>query len=136
MTWEYRSMVCRLSTWTRAELADLAQVIAAQVHQHVVLGQLLLVGQQFLFQSLVLLVGLAAGPGTGQGEGVEHAVLQLHQRLRGGPGHLHVRPGEVEHVGGGVRGPQDAVGVQQASRQKGALSRLESTIWKMSPSRI
>ena len=103
-----------------AELADLAQVIAAQVHQHVVLGQLLLVGQQLLFQGLVLCVGLAAGPGPGQGEGVEHAVLQLHQRLRGGTGHLYVRPGEVEHVGGGVRGPQDAVGIQQRPGEGGA----------------
>ena len=46
---------------------------------------------------------------------MEDPVLQLHQGLRGGPRHLYVGAGEVEHIGGGVEGPQDAVGVQQAS---------------------
>ena len=76
-------------------------------------GQLLLVGEQLLLQGPVLLRGPSPGPGARQGEGVEHPVLQLHQGLRGGPSQLHVLAGEVEQVGGGVDGAQDAVHVQQ-----------------------
>ena len=75
-------MECSVSTCTRAEAADLAQVVAPQVHQHVVLGQLLFVGKKLLFKRLVLLVGFAPRPRARQREGVQHAVLQLDQRFR------------------------------------------------------
>ena len=103
----------------RAEFADLPQVVAAQVHQHIVLRQLLFVGEKVRLQGFVLRIRPPSGPGARQGEGVENAVLQLHQGLRRGPRHLHVGTGEVEHIRGGVQGPQDAVGVQQAPLEGG-----------------
>ena len=46
MTWLYRSMVANSGTSTRARLADPAQVVAAQVDEHDVLGPFLRVGEQ------------------------------------------------------------------------------------------
>ena len=66
----------------RAEPADFPQIVAPQIHQHVVLGQLLLIGQQLFLQGPVLFRGLPSGAGARQGEGVEHPVLQLHQGFR------------------------------------------------------
>ena len=104
----------------RAEFADLAQVVSAQIHQHIVLRQLLFVGQQLRLQRGVLFVGRAPGPRARQREGVQHAVFQLHQCLRGSARHLHVRARKVEHIGRGVQGAQDAVGVQEAPLKGGA----------------
>jgi hypothetical protein len=52
----------------RARLGHPADVVAAQVHQHDVLGPLLGVGQQFGLQRLVLLLGrpAAACPASGR----------------------------------------------------------------------
>ena len=50
-----------------------------------------------------------------RGEGVQHAVPELHQGLRRCACHLDVASGEVEHVGRRVGGPQHPVDVQQAS---------------------
>ena len=96
-----------------AEAADLPNVVPPQVHQHVVFGQLLFVRQEFFFQPLILLRCPSPGPGARQGEGVEHPVLQLYQCLGRRPGQFHVVAGEVEQVGGGIDGAQDAVHVQQ-----------------------
>ena len=76
----------------RAEAADLAEVVAAQIHQHIVLGQFLFVGQQLRFQRLVLRLCPTPWPGPGQRKGVQHAVFQLQQRFGGGAGHLRVGP--------------------------------------------
>ena len=43
----------------RAEFADLAEVVAPEVDEHIVLGKLLFVVQQALFKRLVLLVRFA-----------------------------------------------------------------------------
>ena len=66
----------------RPEAADLAEVVASEVHQHIVLSQLLAVGEQLRLQGPVLLGGLSPRPGAREREGVQHAVLQLDQRLR------------------------------------------------------
>ena len=69
------------TTSTRAGLADPAQVVAAQVDEHQVLGALLGVGEQLVGERLVLLRRGAAVPGAG--DGVDHGppVLDLDQRL-------------------------------------------------------
>ena len=52
----------------RAEPADLPQIVPPQVHQHIVLGQLLLIGEQLLLHGPVLLRGLSSGPCARQGK--------------------------------------------------------------------
>ncbi len=107
-----------------ARLADPAEVVAAEVHQHQVLGPLLGVGEQFGGQRRVLVRGGAAVPGPG--DRVQHrlAVGDLDQRLRAGADHVEAalggaaRPGEAEqvHVRAGVGGAQHAVDVQRGGR--------------------
>ncbi len=67
-----------------AVLADAAQVVAAQVHQHDVLGALLGIGQQFVGEVAILL-GLLAAPACA-GDRVQRgdAVLEPHMHLRAG----------------------------------------------------
>ena len=60
-----------------AEFADLAQVVAPEIDQHIMLGELLFVTQQLRFQRLVLLFCFSSGSGAGEGKGMEHTVLQL-----------------------------------------------------------
>ena len=64
----------------RAVVGDPADVVAAQVDEHDVLGPLLGVGQQLLGQRLVLGLVLAPPPGAGQRADRHHA------RPRPGPG--------------------------------------------------
>ena len=87
----------------RAVLAHPAEVVAAQVDQHHVLGALLLVGQQLL--------GRAPGPPRPwrraaacrrSGAGLTRAALHLDQRLRRGAGDLEVLEVEEVHVRAGV----------------------------------
>ena len=98
-----------------AEFRDAAQVIPAQVHKHIMFRQFLLILQQVLLQLPVLLRGSAPGVGSCQREGVQDAVFQLHQRFRAGSGHLHIRAGEVEHIGRRVYRAKRPVHVQQAA---------------------
>ena len=102
-----------------AQRADAPDVVAAQIHQHVVLGPLLFVRQQFPFQPAILRLRPPPGPGARQGEGVQHAVLQLHQGFRRRTGDLHIVAGEVEHVGGGVLRAQRPVDVEHAALRPG-----------------
>jgi len=82
MTWEKAFDAVQLFHHHRAESADTPQVVSPQVHQHVVLCKLLFVREQLRLQRLILRVGLASLPRSRQREGVQHAVLQLYQRLR------------------------------------------------------
>ena len=67
----------------RAELGDAADVVAAEVHEHDVLGPLLGVGQQFLLEGLVLGLVVARGGGCRRGGGWSaHAVLDAAEDLR------------------------------------------------------
>ena len=99
----------------RAELAYLAKVVAAQIYQHVMFGQLLFVGQQFDLKRLILRVSLAARPRTRQREGVQHAIFKLNQRFGRCTRHLNISAGEVEHVRRRVDRAQYAVRVEQTS---------------------
>lgn len=53
----------------RADLGNSTEVIAAQIDQHVMLGKLLLIGKQLVFERLVLLRRFAARTGAGNREG-------------------------------------------------------------------
>lgn len=61
-------MECSFSTCTVPEFADLAEVVAPEVDEHIVLGKLLFVVQQALFKRLVLLVRFAARTGPREGK--------------------------------------------------------------------
>ena len=60
----------------RADLGDPADIVAAEVQQHQVLGALLGVGEQLLFQRLVLLRGGAAAARAGDRPDGDRAVVR------------------------------------------------------------
>ena len=103
-----------------SKAGDFSQVVAAQIHQHVVFGDFLGVDEKIRFQSFVFFLGLSSGTGSGKGKGMEHAIFQFYQRLRGRAGDFHVGSGKIEHVRGRVHGPQDPVGIEQASLKRRA----------------
>ncbi len=95
------------------ELRNLTDVVAAKVHQHVVLGQLLLIRKEPRLQCLIFLQSLATRPRARQREGVELTVLELDQSLRRSPRHLHIRSCKIEHVRRRIQRPQHAVAIQK-----------------------
>ena len=96
-----------------AVLADAAEVVAPQVHQHHVLGALLGVGQQLVGQ---LAVGAAARAGAGDRAQLHAPAAHLHERLRRGAGDLEVPEVEEVHVGAGVDRAQAAVDRERLDR--------------------
>ena len=65
-----------------AVLADAAHVVAAEIHEHHVLGPLLLVALQLFAEPHVLLFAAAAGARAGNGMGLHPAPLHPHEHLR------------------------------------------------------
>ena len=51
---------------------------------------------------------------------MQNPVFQLHQGLWRCASHFHIGAGEVEHIGRGVDGAEDAVGIEQAALKGGA----------------
>ena len=82
-----------------------ADVVAAQVQQHQVLGPLLRIGQQFRLQSLILGRRLAARAGAGDGADGDLAVPQANQDFGAGADQLEVAEVQKEHEGRGVEPP-------------------------------
>ena len=108
----------------RAVLRDATHVVAPQVHQHAVLGQLLLVGQELLLQRAILRAVAAPRARPGDGPHRDDAVLQPDQHLRRGPDDAEVPEFQVEQVGGGVDGADGAVELKRvlAERRGQALA--------------
>lgn len=109
----------------RADLGNSTEVIAAQIDQHVMLGKLLLIGKQLVFERLVLLRRFAARTGAGNREGGQAAVIQPDKRFRRGTHDLVPINGKEHHVRRGIGGAEHAVCAQQAVRiRTGKLPRL------------
>ena len=66
----------------RAELADAAEIVAAEVDEHHVLGAFLLVALQLLGQPQVLLLVAAARPRAGDRMRLDAPAFDAHQHLR------------------------------------------------------
>ena len=64
-----------------ADLGDAADIVAAEIEQHQVLGALLRVGEQAILVGLVLVRGLAARHGAGDRADRDRAVAHAHQDL-------------------------------------------------------
>ena len=74
-----------------AEVADAADVVAAQVDQHDVLGALFFVVHHLGFESEVGGLVCAAGAGAGDGPVLDFAVVHADQQLGRGTGQLNRR---------------------------------------------
>ena len=101
-----------------AVLADAAEVIAPEVHQHHVLGPLLGIVDEALREAAVLLLAGAARIGARDRPGLDPVAAHLDQGLRRGPGELKVSELEEVHVGRGVDGAQPAVDREGVNRRR------------------
>ena len=92
-----------------ADLRHPADIVAAEVEQHQVLGQFLGVAQQLVGQFLVAGRRRAALAGAGDGADRDLALLDLDQDFRARAGDGEVAEIEEVHVGRGVGAAQRAV---------------------------
>jgi hypothetical protein len=101
----------------RAVLADPAQVVAGQVHQHGVLGQFLGIGLELGRQALVLERRGAAPAGAGDGHRAHPGAFDPHQHLRRGAHQLAPAQGHEEVVGRRVQPPEPPVDRERVALQ-------------------
>jgi hypothetical protein len=66
----------------RTEAADPADVVAGEIDEHEVFGQLLFIGEEFLFEGQIVGDRCAAFAGAGDGADFHQAVGQAHMHLR------------------------------------------------------
>ena len=102
---------------TEPILGDAADVVAAQVDEHDVLGPLLGVGQQFVGEALVLFLGAAAAARAGQRADGDLAVDHADHDLRRAADQRALRRPQEEHERAGVHDPQRAVDVERIGRR-------------------
>ena len=97
---------------------DAADVVAAEVDQHHVLGALLQVAEQLSLQPRVFSRVRAAAARAGQRPGLDAPALDLHELLGRSAHHVAVAPeGEEEHVRRRIDRAQAAVHVERAGRE-------------------
>ncbi len=96
--------------------ADPADVVAAEVDQHHVLGPFLGVGGEVFGEPAVAFGVDAARPGAGDRPGLQAAAGLAHQHLGRGADQGAVGQLEQHHVGAGVDHPQGAVEGERARR--------------------
>ena len=92
-----------------AELAHPSHVVAAQVHEHHVLGALLGIGGHLGGQPRVVLLRPSARVRARDGPLLHAAVLQSHQDLGRGADDARLAQAQEEQIGGGIDGPERAV---------------------------
>ena len=80
----------------RTRFGDPADVVAAKIQQHQVLGPLLWIAQQFLGQGFIFLRRGAARAGAGQWPQGDHVVTQAHQNFRAGADNRKIAEIEAE----------------------------------------
>ena len=105
-------------TFTRAEFGDAADIVAAEIEQHQMLGPFLRVGQQFGFQRLVFLVRRAAPAGAGERADGDLAVAQPHQDFRAAADHGEAAEIEEEQERRRVDPPQRAIQRERRQRER------------------
>ena len=93
----------------RADLGDAADVVAAEVEQHQMLGALLRIGEQFGGERLILGRRLAARPRAGDRADAHLAVAHADQDFRARDDDLEAAEVEEAEIGRGIDPPQRAI---------------------------
>ena len=101
-----------------ADLGDAADVVAAEVEQHQVLGALLRIGEQLVLERLVLVRGLAARARAGDRADGHVAVAHAHQDLRARAGDREAAEVEEEQERRRVDPAQRAVERERRERER------------------
>ena len=93
----------------RPRSRDATDVVAPEVDEHDVLGDLLLVVQQFVLEFEVFRLVDAASSRTRDGSVTDQSVVHAHQHLGRRTDDLNLSRIEKVHVGRGIEGPQHAI---------------------------
>jgi len=120
-----------------AWLANPAQIVAGQVHQHDMLGAFLGVRQQLLGQRCIGCGIRAAAPGAGNGPQRGQSLpvlplLHLDHHLGAGADELPVPEIEVGHIGAGIHQPEAAVDRKGFMGQGGLQALAEHQLERVS----
>ncbi len=94
-------------------LRDAADVVAAQVDEHHVLGPLLGIGEQLFGQAAVFFFGRAAAARAGERADGDVAIDDADHDLRRAADERHARRAQVEHERAGVHDPQRAIDLER-----------------------
>ena len=119
-------------TLTVPIVGDAADVVAAEIEQHQMLGALLGIGEQFVFQRLVFVRRLAARARAGDGPDRDDAVARPHQDFRAGADDGETGEIEVVQKRRRIEPPQRAIERERRQRERRGEA-LASTTWNMSP---
>ena len=95
-----------------ADFDHTADVVAMQVDQHEMFGELLRVAEQLLFKRRVLFWCAAARPRASQRPRGDDAVFEPNQYLRRRPDDLEIAEIQEEQIGRGVEMAQRAIDVE------------------------
>ena len=98
-------------------LGDAADVVAAQVDEHHVLGPLLGIGQQLLGQPPIFFFGRAAAARAGERADRHLAVDDADHDLRRAADERALRRAQEEHERAGVHDPQRAIDLERIDRR-------------------
>jgi hypothetical protein len=104
----------------RAGLGDAADIVAAQIDQHQMLGAFLGIGHQIFGQRLVFLRRLAARAGASDGADRDLAAAQPHQHFRAGAHDLESRHRQVIKIGRRIEAAQGAIERKGRQRERAA----------------
>ena len=100
----------------RGEVGDPADVVAAEIDKHDVLGALLRVGEQFRRQGAVLGLVLAARSGAGERSDRHEAVLDAHEDLGRTADQAEVAERQIEQEGARIDHPKHPINVERRGR--------------------
>ncbi len=95
-----------------AQLGGAADVIAAQVHEHDVLGTFLGIGEEIFFEGFVFGIRRAATPRACEGAVGDDAVLDAAHDFRAAAHEDAIRARQIKHEGAGVDHAQRAVDIE------------------------
>ena len=115
-------MTMSSSTLTEPCTADAAQVVAAEVDEHDVLGPFLGVGAQLGDEAAVLRRVRAARARTGDRPRLHVVVVDRDERLGARAAEGEVVEGDEEHVGARIHGAQTAIDGEGETRSPGRRS--------------
>ena len=103
----------------RADPGHAAHVVAAEIHEHHVLGTLLRIGLHFGRELFVLCFRPAARMRARDGPLLDTVVLEAHEHLGGGADDARLAQAQKEKIGGGIDGakrPVDREGIRPELR--------------------
>ncbi len=115
-----------------ADLGDAADIVAAEIEQHQMLGAFFRIGEEFGLKRLIVMRRGAARSCAGNWTDSDFAARSFDQDFRARSGDGETAEIEEIEIGRGIDPAQRAI-ERNGCSAKGASKRCDSTTWKISP---